>query len=104
MFKCEVLSLLQAFKALGERMAKTLDEVLAAVTPLSTKIDSLITLTNGIEQQLKDALAGTVLSPDTQAKVDAVFDQITSNATKVQAAIDANTSPAPPPVPTPSTP
>lgn len=80
-----------------DEMAKTLDDVLAVVTPLGDKIDSLVALVNGIEQQLKDALSGVTLPPGVQTKVDAVFDQITAESAKVQAALDANT----PPVPTP---
>ena len=76
-------------------MARTLDEVLAVVTDEDSQIDSLVTLVNGIEQQLKDALSGTTLPPAVQAKVDAVFDAVETNKNKVVAAINANTQPAP---------
>lgn len=82
-------------------MARTLDETLAAVTAESTKTDSIIALLSGIEQQLKDALAGTTLTPETQAKVDAIFDAATASSAKIDAAIAAGTPPAPPP-PTPA--
>jgi hypothetical protein len=71
-------------------MAHTIDEVLANVADEGTKTDSLIALMNGVEQQLKDALAGATIPPAVQAKIDAVFDGVTNNATKVQAALDAN--------------
>lgn len=91
------IALLAAIQGKLTAMAHTLDEVLAGVADEGTKQDSLIALMNGVEQQLKDALAGTTLPPAIQAKVDAVFDGITNNATKVQAAIDANTKSPPAP-------
>lgn len=75
-----------------EKIMATLDEVLADVTAETTKIDSLSVLFAGLEQQLKDALAGTTLSPATQAKVDAVFAAAETNKGKIDAAIAANTA------------
>lgn len=86
---------LAAINAKLEKIMHTLDETLAAVTAESTTIDGLVTLFNSVEQQLKDALAGTTLPPATQAKVDAIFDGLTNNAAKAQAAIVSGTSPAP---------
>lgn len=74
-----------------EVMMPTLDEVLADVQAESTQIDSLATLTAGIKQQLIDALAGTVLPPEVQAKVDAVWAGVEANKAKVVDAINANT-------------
>lgn len=74
----------------------SLDETLAAVTQEDTKIDSLIALFAGLQAQLADVLSGTVVAPAVQAKIDAIFSQATASAGKVQAAIDANTPPAPP--------
>ncbi len=86
----------EALEMKVEKMAKTLDEVLAAVTSEDTKIDSLITLVTGLKQQLADALSGVTLPPATQAKVDALFDNVTAKAAAVQAALDANVPPTPP--------
>jgi hypothetical protein len=77
-------------------MAHDLDEVLADVASESTKLDSLMAFIAGLEQQVKDALAGAGLSPAVQAKVDAVFDAVEANKAKVQAALDAGVPPAPP--------
>lgn len=71
----------------------TLDETLAAVTAEGTKVDSIIALLTGIKAQLDAVLAGG-LTPDVQAKVDAIFAQATTNAAKIDAAITANTPPA----------
>ena len=76
-------------------MAVTLDEVLVAVTKADEVDDSLIALTAGIKQQLKDALAGTTLPPAVQAKVDAIFTQVEAGKEKVAAAVLANTDSAP---------
>jgi hypothetical protein len=72
-----------------------LDAVLADVTEEDTIIDSVITLLNGVEQQLKDALAGATISPAVQAKIDAVFDKVEASKTKLSAALVANTPAAP---------
>lgn len=68
----------------------TLDDVLAGVADESTKEDSLIALVTNLKTQLDGILAGG-LTPAAQAKVDALFASVTTNATKVQTAIDANT-------------
>jgi hypothetical protein len=71
----------------------TLDEIITAVTEQDTQIDSLATLTAGIKKQLDDILAGA-LTPDQQAKVDAIFAGLQANTQEVVAAINANTTPA----------
>lgn len=76
----------------------SIDDVVTATANESTKVDSLIALLDGVEQMLKDALSGVTLPPAVQAKVDAVFQQLTDSATKIDAAIAANT-PAPAPTP-----
>ena len=73
----------------------TLDEVLAAVQEQDTQIDSLAVLVAGIKQQL-DAVLGGQLPPETQAKVDAIFERVTSNTQEVVDAINANTTPPAP--------
>lgn len=75
-----------------EEIMATLEDVLADVADESTKEDSLIALTNGLKAQLDAALAGS-LTPAQQAKVDGIFAAIEANKAKVQASIDANTSP-----------
>lgn len=72
----------------------SLDETLAVVGAQSTKIDSLVALTDGLEKQVADALAGETLSPAAQAKLDAVFDGVTSNSAKVQGELDKSVPPA----------
>ena len=76
-------------------MDKNLDEVLQSVTDESTLDDSIIALLTGIKAQL-DAVIGGALPPAVQAKVNALFDAIEANKTKVTAAIVANTPAAPP--------
>jgi hypothetical protein len=75
---------------------KTLDDIIADIKDLGTKEDGLVTLMNGLEQQLKDALAGISLPPDVQAKIDAAFDAVEARKQAIQDAIDANTPPSPP--------
>lgn len=80
----------------GISIMKTLDDVISDITDLSSKEDGLITLTSGIKAQL-DAVTQGSLTPEQQAKVDAIFAAVEDRKTAVQAAIDANTPPASPP-------
>lgn len=73
------------------KMAQSLDAVLADVQAESTVADSIVTLLTSVEQQLKDALAGTSISPANQAKIDAIFDGIESNKNKIAQAVTDNT-------------
>lgn len=68
---------------------RTLDETLAAVTTEDAGADSLIAYTASIKTQLDAALAGTVISPATQAKINSIFDLSTASAAKMAAAIAA---------------
>ena len=73
----------------------TLDEVLAEVTDESTRLDSIQALIDGVKQQLADALADANLSPENQAKVDAVFAGLSTNKAKIDKALNVNVEPPP---------
>jgi len=80
-------------------MSENLDQVLEQVTNVEGKTDSLIALVEGLAQQIEDNIGD-------QAALAALVERLRANATKVQAAIDANdgdpnTPPAPPEEPTP---
>jgi len=83
-------------------MAATLDQILADTADESTVIDSLATLTAGLKAQLDAVLAGN-LTPDQQAKVDAIFSAVDANKAKVAKAVTDNTPAATPPPPPPTT-
>ena len=74
---------------------KSLDDIISDIQDLKTREDGLVELVGGIQQQLKDALAGVNLTPDQQAKVDAIFDAVEERKKSIQDAIDANTPPPP---------
>lgn len=73
------------------KMAQTLDDVLADVQAESEVDDSIVTLVQGLAQQLKDALSGATLPPAVQEKVEAVFAGIEANKQKVADAVKSNT-------------
>ncbi len=77
-----------------EKLMASLDETLAAVQAESTVDDSIIALLAGLKAQLDAVLAGG-LTPEAQAKVDAIFAQATANSVKVSDAVTANTPAAP---------
>ncbi len=84
-----------------EAIMATLEQVLADVTDESTRLDSISALIDGLKQQVADALAGTTLSPATQAKVDAIFAAAETNKAKIDKALNTG---VPAPVVTPAAP
>ncbi len=76
---------------LEQRMAtfqEQLDQLLGAVTDQSGKIDSMRTFIAGLEQQIKDALSGENITPESQAKLDQVFAGLENNTQQIVNAID----------------
>ena len=67
----------------------TLQETLDKVTELDTKVGGLITLFNGIKEQLDEVLAGN-LTEEQQAKVDEIFAKAQEAAGEIDAALAAN--------------
>jgi len=80
----------------------TLDQVLADVTAESTQIDSVLTLIQGLRDQIA-AIPG--ITPAMQAQIDAIFTGAEANKAKLDSALTANVpQPAPTPAPAPATP
>ena len=77
-------------------MDQAFQKLLAAVTAIETKADSLIELSN----QLAALLRANAQDP---TAINALADRLEAQTAEVQAAIDANTvtPPPPPPPPTP---
>lgn len=95
----EAVEWLKQFSGKLEKMMHTLDELLADVRDERTKIDSLVTFVQGLQQQVKDALNSATSAADAQAKIDTVFDEVEKNKAEVVAAMTANTPPEAPPAP-----
>lgn len=68
----------------------TISDVQSAIAAQSTVEDSVITLLNGIVQQLKDAQAS-----NDPAALDAVVASIQANTDKLSSAVTANTPASP---------
>lgn len=73
-----------------EKIMHTLEETLDLVEAQNTRVDSLIALTADLHQKVLDAI-GSGLTPSQQMRIDAVFDEVKTEADKVDAAITANT-------------
>ena len=61
----------------------TLDDVKAAVDAQGPQLDAVVTAVAGIKAQLTQALAGTNVSPEVQAKIDAIFAGLQTNSSKI---------------------
>lgn len=82
-------SLLGRLQTMESRLMRTLDEVLDNVRAERTQIASLIALTRGLKQQVRDITSGKLSEAD-QAKVDAIFDEVETAKNDAIAAINAN--------------
>ena len=69
----------------------TLDDILADTTAETTADASIVTLLDGLQTQLTQALSGQTISPAAQAKVNAIFANMKTNDAAIAAAIAANT-------------
>lgn len=84
-----------ALLAIGGQLVTT-QEALAALTQkvneVATVDDSIITLVNGLAQQIRDLVAAGTIQP---ADLTALADQLEADNQKIRDAVTANTTPAP---------
>jgi hypothetical protein len=73
---------------------KSIDDVLAAVRAASTRTDSIIADRAALKKQVDDALSNVTIPADVQAKLDEIFEIETTDAQKIDAALNANVPPA----------
>lgn len=87
-----------------ESIMATIDQLVARVREQSGTVASLTTFVHGLEQQIRDALAGVTLPSHVQAGIDAAFAGVDSNTQAIADAIDSdpNTPAAPTPAPAPA--
>jgi hypothetical protein len=95
-FDDEIVHLLRALLAQGEKMSKELDDLTAEVAAETTVEASAVTLIQGLAAQI--TAAGT-----DPAKLAALTTQIKTSSDALAAAVAANT-PAAPPAPAPAAP
>lgn len=87
-FEQKILGILQQQEHHMTKLDDQLDAMVASAEAEDTKIDSIIALLGQITKPLD-------LTPEQQAKLDKITAAIGDNADRIQAAIDANTAPAP---------
>lgn len=79
---------LEQLNSLKAEIMATLNEVIAAVTEQTGKVDSLKVFVSGLEAQIADVLSQVGLSAEDQAAIDAVFAGVNANSAGISAAID----------------
>jgi hypothetical protein len=82
----EILCLLRTLLEKVNLMAGEVDRVLASVTNIDTKVDSLIALANQLAQLIRD-------NANNPKVLTQIADDLDAKAGQVQAAVDANTPP-----------
>lgn len=91
----EMLSVIAGSEALLQRKMdmtdRSLDDVISDLADEKTQVSGLVTLTTSIKAQLDAALPPGTLTPDQQAKVNAIFDSVEANKAAIMDGINANT-------------
>lgn len=86
-----------------ELIMDSLDRIEAAAARETTLEASVAAMVTDLKSQLADALSGTKLPPDVEARLAAIFPTLEANNDKLTSILTANTPAAPPadPKPTP---
>lgn len=71
----------------------TIQETLDAVTASGDRLDSLLTLVEGLRKQISEVPG---IPADVQAKIDAIFAEAKENTDKIDRALNLNVPPATP--------
>lgn len=66
----------------------TIDELVGKIGELKTKVDGFGPAVDGLEQKVRDALAGETLSQATKDKIDAAFASVSDMVGEAQTALD----------------
>jgi prefoldin subunit 5 len=80
----------------SNQMAK-IEDVIAIITPLKSRVEGLNALMDSMRQQIKELLAGEIVPPTLQAKIDNIFLEAKGLSDEIQVAIDENAPPVEPP-------
>ena len=76
----------------------TLEEAIALIKPLKSKVEGLNVLMDNMRQQIADLLAGGGVTPALQAKIDEVFTDAKALSDEITVAVDENVVVPPEPV------
>ena len=68
----------------------TLDEAIALIKPLKSKVEGLNVLMDNMRQQIADLLANGGVTPALQAKIDEVFTDAKALSDEITVAVDEN--------------
>ena len=92
----EILKLLkESAKKENETMA-TIQEVVALIKPLKSKVEGLNVLMDNMRKQIADLLAQVGIPAEVQAQIDEVFIDAKALSDEITVAIDENVPPTPP--------
>ena len=75
----------------------TLQEAIAIIKPLKTKVEGLNVLMDNMRQQIADLLANGGVTPALQAQIDEVFTDAKALSDEITVAVDENVPPVTPP-------
>lgn len=99
-----VIDALDFIKATQELIMDSLDRIEAAAARETTIEASIAAMVTDLKNQLADALSGTKLPPEVEARLAAIFPTLEANNDKLTAIITANTPADPPAGPAPASP
>lgn len=91
----QINKIIQTIQKAEHNIMANLDALTAAVANDTTVDQAIITLLNGLAQQLRDLIAQGIIDP---VELQSLVDQITANSDAISAAVVANTPVVEPPV------
>lgn len=80
----------------------TMQEVVDAAAAEDSRVDSLIAYNDALKKQVTDALSGASLPPNVQTAINGIFDRANANATRIDTALNTDSSGQPLPAFQPS--
>lgn len=92
--------LVQTINQMEEANMATMEQIITELENTKAGVQSLNVLMDAMRQKIADLLAGEIVPPNLQAKIDAIFAEAKNVSAEVQTALDENPAdqPVEPPV------
>jgi len=86
----KVDGIVQTLKRMEDGNMATFEEIITELQNTKAGVQSLNTLMDSMRQKIADLLAGEIVPPSLQAKIDAIFLEAKGVSAEIQVALDEN--------------
>jgi|GEM_PF-6816988 len=86
----KVDGIVQTLKRMEDGNMATFEEIITELQNTKAGVQSLNTLMDSMRQKISDLLAGEIVPPNLQAKIDAIFLEAKGVSAEIQVALDEN--------------